>query len=195
MFIAHFSLQCWYYEFHLNPRGFLRSRLLDLSHIPMHFVLLYWMSLAFSKCISCILRCVRELLFPVYIVVLSKKAEIFNSFWPITIPLTPLVCLIYSKNISTNIIYRIIDNGHPCSTRFFTRDACDSLRLPWPVFLCFDKLFLFSALFQFHIRNDVGFQRENFSPDSCKCFFLVKCYHCCLNLVSVYRGHYVPNYL
>ena len=77
----------------------------------MYFVLLYFMSVAFSKYISCVLRCARELLLPLYIVVSPAKAGVFGSFSPMTILLIPLFCLIFPKNISTNIMYRIIDNG------------------------------------------------------------------------------------
>ena len=90
-------------EFHFNPRGFPGLLLLDLSHIPMHFILLYFVLL---KCISCVSRCARELLLPMYIVVLSAKAEVFSSFLPITITLMPLFCFIFSKNLSAKILYR-----------------------------------------------------------------------------------------
>ena len=113
-------------EFHLNSRGFLGLPLLDPSHSPMHFVLLYFMSVAFSKCIRSISRCAGKLLLPMYyIVVSSAKAEVFSSFSPITIPLMPLFCLMFSENISANIMYRIIDNGHPCRSSLFTRKTCD----------------------------------------------------------------------
>ena len=88
------------------------------------------MSVAFSKCIGCISRCARELLLPMYIVVSSAKAEFFSSFLPITIPFTPLFYLIFSKNISANIIYRIIENGHSCSSLLFTIKACKNACLP-----------------------------------------------------------------
>ena len=78
------------------------------------------MSEAFSKCISCVSRCARELFFHMYIVVLSAKAEVFSSSLPITMHfLMLLFCLILTKNISTNIMYRIIDNGHPCRGPLF----------------------------------------------------------------------------
>ena len=110
-------------EFHLNPRYFFGLPLLDPSHIPMHFVFLYFMSVAYSKCISCVSRCTRELLLPMHIVVSSVKADVFSSFLPITIPLMSLFCLRFSKNISANIMYRIIDNGHLCCSPLFTRKA------------------------------------------------------------------------
>ena len=71
--------------FHLSPRGFPGLPLLDLNHIPMHFFLLYFMSVAFSRCVSCVSGCGGGLLLPVYIVVSSAKAEVFSSFLPITI--------------------------------------------------------------------------------------------------------------
>ena len=46
------------------------------------------------------------------------------SFSSITILLMPLVSLIFSKNISANIMYRIIDNGRPCRSPLFTRKSC-----------------------------------------------------------------------
>ena len=61
-------------EFHLNPRGF-----------PLHLVLLYFISVAFSECIRYVSRCARELLLHMYIVVSSAKTEVFSSFSPITI--------------------------------------------------------------------------------------------------------------
>ena len=64
-----------------------------------------------------------EQLLPMYIIVSSAKAEVFTSFSSITIALMPLFCLILSKNISGNIIFRIIDNGHPCRSPLFTRKA------------------------------------------------------------------------
>ena len=131
--------------------------LLNHTHIPMNFVLLYVMSVAFSELISCTSRCVRELLSPVYIVVSLVKAEAFSSSSHITMLLIPLFCLIFSKNISANIMHRNIDNAHSCRTLLFTRNACD--KCPFTLtnlFFCFDKQFLFSVFFRVPIQNGVG---------------------------------------
>ena len=94
-------------------------------HIPMHFVLLYFIPVAFSKRITCISRYVRELLFPVYVIVLLAKVEVFSFFSLITILLMPLFYLIFSKSISANIMYRIRVKGYPWHTPLFTVNACD----------------------------------------------------------------------
>ena len=113
-------------ELHLNSIGFLGLPLLDPSHISMHFVLLYFMPVAYWKRINCVLRCSRELLFLMYIAVPSTKVKVFCSFSPVRIPLMSLWlrCLIFSKKIFVNIMYRIIDNGHPCRSPLFIRKAC-----------------------------------------------------------------------
>ena len=147
----------------------------------MHFALLYFMPVAFSKCISCVLRCATELLLPMYIVASSAKAEVFSSFSPITIPLMPLLCLIFSKNISANIMYRIIDNGYPCYIPLFTGKACG--KCPFTL-ICVSMLWL--TVFIFCIILDP------YPVHPVKCFFLVKRHRCCLNLVSICIGHNVP---
>ena len=87
------------------------------------------MSVAFSKCISYVSRCAT--------VISSAKAEVFTSFSPITIALMPLFRLMFSKNISANIMYRIIDNGHLCRSPLFTRKNCNKCCLPRSVFESF----------------------------------------------------------
>ena len=157
----------------------------------MYFVLLYFMSVAFPKHISCVSRCARELLLLMYIVVSLVKTEVLSSFSAIIILLILLFYLIFSKNISANITYRILDNGHPSVVLSSLEKLATDVRLPWSVFLCFDKLFLFSVLFLVHIRNAIGLQRKISSPP-CQVLFLSKRYHCCLNFIRVCVGHYIP---
>ena len=114
----------------------------------MHFVLLYFMSVAFSKCISCVSRCARELLLLMYIVVSSAKAKVFRSFSPITMPFIPFFYLMFSKNISANITHRIIDNGHSCRSSLFTRIACDNYPF---VLICVSMLNCFHFLYYFGV--------------------------------------------
>ena len=118
--VRRFNLRFLLYGGSIQTRNFLGLPLLDPSHISMHFILLYFIPIASSKCTSCTSRCVRELLFPMCFVVSLEKAEFLSLFLPITIPSMPLFCLIFSNNIPANIMYRIIDKGHPCRTHLFT---------------------------------------------------------------------------
>ena len=113
------------------------------------------MSGAFSKCISCVSRCARELLFRMYFVVLSAKAEAFGSSSPITIHfLMLLFFLMLTKNISTNIMYRIIDNWHPCRSPLFYSLYRSVLSISLKVT---EWLIVFERLFCFFIFCDCYF--------------------------------------
>ena len=52
------------------------------------------------------------------------------SFSPIVIPSMLLFCPIFSRNISANIIYRMMDNGDLCHSPLLTRKACDKRPSP-----------------------------------------------------------------
>ena len=111
------------FDLNLQSRGFLRLPLLDPSHIPVHIVLLYFMSVAFSKYFSCVSRCAREILY-VYCCIIDRSKS-FISFAPITIPLMSFSCLIFSKIVLANMMDRVIENRHPCRSPLFTRKFCD----------------------------------------------------------------------
>ena len=125
-------------EFYLNPRSFLGLSSLDPSHIPLHFVLLHFISVDFSKWISCVSKCARELLIPMLIYIpmyiYIYKTLLYHqqmqkfSFLPIVIPLMLLFCPKFPRNISANIMYRMMDNGDLCHSRLLTRKLATSAR-------------------------------------------------------------------
>ena len=99
--------------------------------------------------------------------ILYAKAEVFKSFLLTKISLMSLFCLIFSKNI----MFKVIDNGH-----FFSHSP------PPPRCSC-PFTFICQMLLDF---------KEKIPVAPVKWFFLVKRYHCCMNLASVCIGHYVP---
>ena len=142
------------------------------------------MSVAFSKFIGFISRCARELLLTMYIVVPSAKAGVFSSFLPIAKRLISSFCLIFSNNISSSIINRITDNGYLCHSPLFTRKACD--KCPFTLICLYVLINCFYCLYHGRCKSVMlqGF-KEKIPVHPFKCFSLVKCYHCCLNLISV----------
>ena len=81
----------------------------------------------------------------------------------------------------------------PCCFRMF---LLVFLQLLW-VFLLFPLSVSLVSCFRFcgyfgPISEMLQGFKEKIPVHFVKCFFLVKRYHCCLNLVSVCIGHYVP---